>query len=60
MVTWAYTANNNHPSAAALDNNILHGPGPVPVYLNGCVAVYKDQVACSELLIPEICTFKQG
>jgi hypothetical protein len=51
-----YPSHNDNSCTAALNNNILHRPGPVPVNLQSCIAVYKYQVASSELLIAQVCT----
>lgn len=51
-----YSSDNNNTRSAALDNDILHGPRPIPVDLKSCVTIHKYQMAGCELLITQVCT----
>lgn len=49
-----YTAYHRQTCVAALNDKALHCPCPVPVYLDCCVGLNKDQIARCELLVAKV------
>lgn len=51
-----YSANNDKTLATVVDNNVLHGPCPIPMDLHGGLTSLEDDSAGCELLVAHVCT----